>query len=246
MLLTFLIGAAQENTGGKSPLFFGVKVGGVHSTFRTDYQFKFAEHRMGYAAGGNIGYRINDLISVQVDALYVQEGASYVPSNYLYYEPDVVTNIDDISVQRLNSNVVLHTIEAPLRINLHFGTRDLNFKVFAGASYNFVFHAEAKNKLFVYDNNEDYYVELTKRVTDDITSRIKEYYIGGILGASVSFPTFGLESEIEARIKVGAMQLNNLGTLRYDNPGPNDWEAPESYLDDFSVQTFMITYGINF
>ena len=245
LLLAIIISNAQENKGADNPLFFGVKVGGVHSTFRTDYQFKFAEHRLGLVAGGNVGYKINELLSVQLDALYVQEGASYVPSNYLYHEPNLTSSNNDLEVQRLNSNVVLHSVEAPLRVNVHLGKGDLKPKVFAGAAINYIFYAEAKNKVFVYDNADNYYAEVSGRTTNKVTSKFKDYYIGGILGASIGFPVFGFETEVEARLKVGAQQVNNLETLQLNNQ-PSIWEAPESFLDDVSVQTLMITYGIKF
>lgn len=238
-------GLFAQDGGTDNGFLFGIKAGGVYSTFRTDYQFKFAEHRYGPAGGISIGYKFSSKFGFHVDAMYVQEGASYVPSDYIYYEPVKYADNDEIRFNRLNSNVILHMVETPLFLDFYFGSGNIRPRIFVGASYNYLLSAEAKNKLYVYDYNEDYYAFVDGRATDYVTSKFKDYYIGGILGAALHFDAFGLDNQIEGRLKVGAQPINNLATLKTENR-PNVWEIPESYYKDVSVTTFMVTYGINF
>jgi hypothetical protein len=113
----------QDGGGGSSGFSIGIKGGGIRSTMRTDYQFKFAEHRYGPVGGLSLGYRFSDLFGLQTDVLYTQEGASCVPAEYLYVEPSVYGSSDQIYLQRLNSNVVLHNVEVPLQFNFSYSFR---------------------------------------------------------------------------------------------------------------------------
>lgn len=219
-------------------LSYGVKAGIVSSTFASQGQkLESLESRTGLAAGIFGEYKILDYLGATVEVNYVQEGAMRVDPRYVYYYTSYESNAGAITKE--NSNILLHNIEIPVLVNYYLPDMgDLKVKAFAGASFDFILMAKAKNLLSVqFDGAEGQTsLVLNPRASDDITSSFEYYSIGAVIGTGVTYDMFTLD----VLFKLGVTPINNLATYNYNNGG-NFGEARE----DIMTNTLMIRLGVN-
>ena len=235
IILTFLfftipIVNAQDSSGGGLSINYGVKAGLVSSDFASDFQkLESTESRTSFSAGLFADVKITDLLGVSLEALYVQEGTMRMNPDYIYYESQITQDNGDITINRVNSNIVMHNIEVPLLINVYLGDNDFNSRIFVGGSFDYIYNVYAKN-LLSYSYDEEAYV-VSDRAKDVVKSSFKEYNIGAIIGAGISYEMIS----VDIRYKFGMMPLNNLATYNYRN----------YYKEDFSTNVLMISVGVN-
>jgi len=222
---------AQESSGGFSglELSYGVKAGLVSSAFASDFQkLETTESRTSFSAGLFANVKITDLIGVSLEALYVQEGTMRINSDYIYYDTRI-SSIDGLTIDRVNSNIIMHNIEVPLLVNLYLGNNDYNSRIFIGGSFDYIYNVYAKN-LISYSGEGEAYV-LSDRKKDVVSDSFKSYNIGAIIGAGISYDMF----TVDIRYKFGVMPINDLATFNYRN----------YYKEDFSTNVLMISLGLN-
>jgi len=231
LFFTIPIVHAQESTGGFNGLEFsyGVKAGLVSSAFASDFQkLESTESRTSFSAGLFANVKITELIGVSLEALYVQEGTMRINSDYIYYDTRISSN-DGLTIDRVNSNIIMHNIEAPLLVNFYLGNNDYNARLFIGGSFDYIFNVYANN-LLSYSGEDEAYV-LSERKHDVVSRSFKSYNIGAIVGAGVSYEILS----VDIRYKFGIMPINDLATFNYSN----------YYKEDFTTNVLMISLGLN-
>lgn len=230
LFFTIPIVKAQESSEGGLSIDYGVKVGLVSSDFTSDFQkLESTESRTSFSAGLFTNIKITNLLGVSVEALYVQEGTMRINPDYIYKESRVSPEGSSLTIDRVNSNIIMHNFEVPLLVNLYLGDNDYNSRIYVGGSFDYIYSVSAKN-LISYSSGEEAYV-LSDRKTDVVTSSFKEYNIGAIVGAGISYDII----TVDIRYKFGMMNVNNLATFNYRN----------SYKEDFSTNVLMISVGLN-
>lgn len=235
-ILTFLfftipiVNAQDASSGGGLSINYGVKAGLVSSDFASDFQkLESTESRTSFSAGLFADIKFTDLLGVSIEALYVQEGTMRINPDYIYYESSIYSGTGDLSINRVNSNIVMHNIEVPLLINVYLGDNDFNSRIFIGGSFDYIYNVYAKN-LLSYSADGEAYV-LSDRTTDVVSSSFAEYNIGAIIGAGISYDMIS----VDIRYKLGVMAINNLATFNYRN----------YYKEDFSTNVLMVSVGLN-
>lgn len=219
-------------------LTYGVKVGLSSSTFATNGQkLEHTESLTGTAAGIFGEYKILDYLGATVEVLYVQEGTMRLDPRYVYYHTTYNGDNGGTALTKENSNIRLHNIEIPVLVNYYLPDMgDIKLKAFAGASFDFIMMAKAKNLLSVqWGNNES--IVLSDRAKDDVTSSFEYYNIGAVIGAGVTYDMFTLD----VSFKWGLRPINNLATFNYENGGDDFGPARE----DFTTNTLLIKLGVN-
>ena len=232
LFFTIPIVKAQESGGGSGGISinYGVKAGLVSSSFASDFQkLESMESRTSFSAGLFADIRITDFLGVSIEGLYVQEGTMRMNPDYIYYESRISPDGSALTIDRVNSNIVMHNIEVPLLINLYLGDNEYNSRIFVGGSFDYIYNVYAKNLLSYSSGGESYVV--SDRALDVVSSSFKEYNIGAIIGAGISYDLIS----VDIRYKFGLMPINNLATFNYRN----------YYKEDFSTNVLMISVGLN-
>jgi len=220
-----LVNGQDGSSSDGIALNYGIKAGLVSSDFQ---KLESTESRTAYSAGLFVDYKITDLLGISVEALYVQEGTMRMNPDYIYYNGSMTTN-ESFTIEKVNSNIIMHNFEAPLLINFYLGQSNFNPKVFVGGSFDYIYNVYAKN-LLSYSSETDTYV-ISDRSLDVVTSSFKEYNVGAVIGAGISYEFLTLD----IRYKFGVMDVNNLATFNYQN----------SYKEDFSTNVLMVSVGMN-
>lgn len=236
LILTFLfftipiINAQDASSGGGLEVNYGVKAGLVSSDFASEYQkLESTESRTSFSGGLFADFKFTSHFGLSIEALYVQEGTMRLNPDYIYYEGSISSNEGSLTIDKVNSNIIMHNLEAPLLINYYIGNNDYNARIFVGGSFDYIYNVYAKN-LLSYSSDNAAYV-LSDRKMDVVSSSFTQYNIGAIIGAGISYNIIS----IDIRYKVGMMPINNLATYNYNN----------SYKEDFSTNVLMISIGLN-
>lgn len=233
-LLFFIVPYTQAQSESKSKsiggmeISYGAKVGLVSSDFASDFQkLESTESRTSFSGGLFGSIKITDLIGVTLEALYVQEGTMRLNSDYIYYRTSIPGS--GVTLNRVNSNIVMHNIEVPLMVDLYLGKSEYNPRVYLGGSFDYILSVTAKNLWAYYGGNDQRVV--SKRKPDNVSSSFKQYNVGAIIGAGISYDMFNFD----IRYKFGTMPVNNLATYNFRN----------TYKENFSTNVLMITVGVN-
>jgi hypothetical protein len=225
-------------SAGDNRFYFGAKGGLVSSVFAQDFQkMETTESRTGFSLGVFAGYQISDFIGLSVEALYVKEGTMHLDPNYIYFYNGISsseTYSQSITIQRVNSNIVLHNFEFPVLACFSLPKLgSLNAKLFAGGSFDLIYNAYAYNLLSVTSNNTNpstSYV-LSDRYYDNVTSSFAAYNLSGILGIGFEYGAYC----VDIRYKLGFVPINNMATYNLQN----------QYKADFTSNALIISVGVN-
>jgi len=222
------------NSTGGNRFYFGAKGGLVSSVFAQDFQkMETTESRTGFSLGLFTGYQISDFFGLSIEALYVQEGTMRLDPNYIYYY-NGISSSESITIQRINSNILLHNFEFPVLLCFSLPKMgSLNAKILLGGSYDIIYNAYAHNLLSVSSNNiypSASYV-LPDRYFDNVTSSFTAYNLSGILGIGFEYGAYC----VDIRYKLGFIPINNLATYNLQN----------QYKADFTSNALMISLGVN-
>jgi hypothetical protein len=217
------------------PLTFGVKVGLSNSKF-TGYQQNdwTGQNRWGFTLGGFAEYRPMDLVGVEIGLAYVQEGSAKADPSLIYsYEGWHFSDNSWIDA----SDITLHTLQVPVLINIRPPVSgDVTPRVILGYSFDFILNATAKNEITIATPTEsDNNLPLTSRNKDNVSSSFKALNMGPVFGLGLDFKSDKFTYMIDARYKIGIKDVNNLASLNYING-----------VRDFSINTFVVTFGIAF
>lgn len=239
ILLTVGFAFGQSEDGSRSSGFsYGVKAGLVSSTFASEYQkitHDFFESRTAFSAGLFGEYEITDFFGVSVEALYAQEGVLRADPRYLYYYTSFTST--DMTLSKVNSNVIMHNIVAPLTLNAYLPEMNgMRIKLYGGGSFDYMHKVYARDLLTISWNDEFWWLDethsilLSKRSRQDVTHSFEYYNISALAGAEFKYDMFS----VDVRYKVGMMPVSNLATFDYEN----------TYRQDFSVNTLFVSFGL--
>jgi len=230
MLFFGVTAFGQAESESSSGFSYGVKAGLVSSTFASEYQkitLRHTESRTAFSAGLFGEYQFTDFLGVSVEALYAQEGVLRADPRYLYYYTDYWS--DNMLLTKVNSNVIMHNIVAPLTLNAYLPEMSgMRAKLYAGGSFDYMHKVYARDLLSV--SSEDLSLVLPQRSREDVTESFEYYNISALVGAELKYDMFS----VDVRYKVGMMPVSNLATFNYEN----------TYRQDFSVNTLFVSFGL--
>lgn len=224
---------AQENTSSSGkPISFGARAGGVFSGF-TNHQEVFTNMRFGLNVGAFAEYKPLSFLGVSAEVNYVQEGAFHA-NPFLIYPASTVNYTQNI--YKTSSDIRLHTLQVPILVNLRAPkiSGSVSPKLILGYSFDFILGAYSKDMYMVTGTGGSDY-PMTNRGYVNVSSSIKNFNMGPIVGIGFDFASDKFTYMIEARYKIGINDINALGGLNTFN---------SQY--DFSVNTLSVTLGIGF
>jgi hypothetical protein len=212
--------AQNSGSGGDllSRFDFGVKMG-LNSSRLLVESAHFTAPKIGFQGGVFAEFRIIDAVSVSFEPMYMEQGANDINPQCFYsiFSP-LLTGLDRMDVR-------LKSISLPLLVNAVIPSEGLQPKFFAGASFDLYNWAYTYNRhIFTYNS-----VEKPSVTRDDITDRVKQLGISGIVGAGIVKKMDPLVLSVDLRYMIGLRNINNVP----DYPLLNN-------------STFALTLGIGF
>ena len=217
LLLLFIIVSfsslkAQESTvSGSSSggIYIGGKIGYgiVNFAAITNADVKFAETSYNNLSYGILGgYKLNSLLSFQLEANYAQYGARKIVATYLYSpQSPVLANVGSNStIDHVDMN--LYNIDVPLTVRLTLGEGGVSPYIYGGA--NLGINASARTLIVRKITFNDVIEYRTSR--DNITPRIIQNEFAPIVGGGVVVKMFNLSFFGDVRYKYGIKNLSNV------------------------------------
>jgi hypothetical protein len=217
ILLLFLIVSftslkAQENTvsGASSRGFYiGVQAGYGISNFEaiTNADVKFAKTSYDNVAYGILaGFKLNSLLSIQIEGNYAQYGAHNIVPTYIYSaQSPVLANVGSNSTVE-HVDMDLYNIDVPLTIKLTLGEGSFSPYLYGGVNYGINVSANASVVRKVTFNDITSY----RTSTDDITPRIIQNEYAPVAGCGVLIKMFRMSFFGDVRYKYGITNLSNV------------------------------------
>jgi hypothetical protein len=190
LLLTPLGTQAQEQAG---EAYLGVRGGLSQSTVNGD-AIGNADTRSEAGGGVFVGHNVNEVFSVQLEALYSIRGADNVDATGGPNESDAL----DLSGATLS----MKYLEVPILFKLTAPISAVKIRGFAGPALGFQFGAQI--------NGKDNYERLQS--TPSVSSRFRFYDISGIVGGEIGVPVPGNvvdEVAVDGRYNIGLADVDN-------------------------------------
>jgi hypothetical protein len=211
------------------PISFGIKVGASSSGFTRDRQV-FSDKKLGLACGIFAEYKLMGFLGVEVSANYVQEGGAHVSPKLVY--PVSLLNVNQL-VTKQSSDVLLHTLQVPLILNIRPSVMSENLcpRISVGYSFDFILNATSKDNVMMTSSPNN--ILISDRHKENVTSSFSAMNMGPILGLGLDFKSDKHIYLLDVKYKIGMSEINNLGSLTTTNG-----ERP------FSISTLTITIGI--
>lgn len=201
---------AQEETEESGPIniYAGVKGGYGISNFESTVKNvnDFAKMKYTNLLGGVVvGYKLNDMINIQLEGNYAQYGARDIKPEYVYSpnSPLLTSAADNVSLNQVNMTIT--NIDVPLTVQLKFGEGGMAPYVYAGANWGINFTTTTLIKKDVTDAEIG-----STRTYNDITDRIIQNEFAPIVGAGVTQSFGNISVMADARYKHGLTNLNNI------------------------------------
>lgn len=180
ILLLFCVSSALAQEESIGSFKFGAKAGAVISRF--DNAQPHTSERLGLTIGAVVEYGINDMLSVQAEPAYLQQGGKFVrfSDNTRFGDYDAFN-----SFYVTNANVTIHTIDLPVlaKFWLPFG-KEVNANVVLGPSASYRISANEKFER-TYHYNQTF---TTANGTEEVTSDYEKisYAVTAGVGGEVS------------------------------------------------------------
>ncbi len=220
IVVSFSTLKAQESTvsGSSSGGFYiGGKVGYGISDFEaiSNANVKFAETAFDNVSYGLLaGYKLNSLLSVQLEGNYAQYGAHKIATSYIYSPGSpVLANIGSNSVID-HVDMDLYNVDVPLTVKLSFGEGSFAPYIYGGVNLGINVSARTAIVRKVTFNDVISY----RTSTDDITPRIIQNEFAPVVGGGVLIKMFNLTFCGDVRYKRGYTNLSNIDNhLGYTN-----------------------------
>jgi hypothetical protein len=201
--------AQDSESGSPGGLFLGAKVGYgiVNYSAITKADAKFADVSYNNLAFGIIaGYKLNGLLSFQLEGNYAQYGARNIQTSYIYSPQSPVLANYGANSKVHHVNMDLFNIDVPLTIRLSFGSGNLTPYIYGGVNYGInVIGRTSIVRQVTYNVVIDYSTS-----TDDITPRIIKNEFAPIGGCGVMVNMFKMSFFGDVRYKYGFTNLNNV------------------------------------
>jgi hypothetical protein len=198
-LVVFLVLISSKSYGQGEPnsIRFGFKMGMTSSTFARDFQPVF-DPRIAPQIGLSIDYQVIDILSVSLDAMYMEHGIS---NHQIRSNPFV------------EENLAIYGIDAPLVINLYplgMGTRAIP-KFFAGNSFGFNLYERAVNYTKIGEvSGTPFFAKSLQKGSSDY----KLLDFGAIFGTGLLIPSERGLFSIDCSYRIGYFDISNhVGTI---------------------------------
>jgi Outer membrane protein beta-barrel domain len=211
IVVSFYSLKAQESSEASSPgkIFIGAKIGygitNFESTLKSETKFaKMAYDNLSY--GVLAGYKLNSLISFQLEGNFAQYGARKIIPTYLYSaQSPVLAPIGTNSVVD-HVDMDLFSIDVPVTIKLSLKEGDFSPYIYGGVNYGInVYGRSSIVRKITYNEVSDFQTS-----TDDITARIISNEFAPIAGCGVIVKMFKLSLFGDVRYKYGFTNLSNV------------------------------------
>jgi len=220
IIVSFSSLKAQESTvsGSSSGGFYiGGKVGYGMSNFIaiTNADVKFAETTYDNVSYGILaGYKLNSLLSVQLEGNYAQYGAHNIATSYIYSPGSpVLANVGANSTLD-HVDMDLHNVDVPLTIKLTLGEGSFTPYIYGGVNLGINVSATTSIVRKVTFNDVISY----RTSKDDITARIIQNEFAPVVGGGFMIKMFNLTFCGDVRYKRGFTNLSNVDNhLGYTN-----------------------------
>jgi hypothetical protein len=198
-LLMALLVLATATLKAQSSIGFGFKGGATYSSFSKGQPHTGG--KLGFTAGVFGNYSFSDLLGLQVEAAYFQQGGTFTrfraddrfSGEWDYFSRNVTT-----------SQVTLHNIEVPVLLRVNIPTQsEVKPLFFAGPSVGFNIRAtENYERTGEFEAGDGLYVTATGH--KDVTSEYNLYQFGATAGLGLEMPFVGEHKlTIDARYRRG-------------------------------------------
>lgn len=202
---------AQDSSdpGFLGKLYIGGKVGYgiVNFSALTKADVHFADvSYMNLSYGILAGYKLNDLLSFQLEGNYAQYGARNIVTSYIYSpkSPVLATYGANSSLDHVNMDI--YNIDVPLTVRLTLGSGNFSPYVYGGLNYGINVSARTSIvRKITYNDVIDYSTSY-----DDITPRIIRSEFAPIAGCGVMMKLFKMSIFGDVRYKYGYKNLSNV------------------------------------
>ena len=211
IVVSFYSLKAQESSESSSPgkIFIGAKIGygitNYESTLKAETNFaKMSYDNLSY--GILAGYKLNGLISFQLEGNFAQYGARKIIPTYIYsaQSPLLAPYGTTSTVDHVDMD--LFTIDVPLTIKLSLKEGDFAPYVYGGVNCGInVLGKSSIVRKISYNEVTDY-----RTSTDDITARIIKNEFAPIVGCGAVVKLFKLSFFGDIRYKYGFTNLSNV------------------------------------
>jgi hypothetical protein len=212
IIVSFSSLKAQESTVSASSsggLYIGVKAGYGIVNFKaiTNADVKFAKTSYDNVSYGILaGYKLNSLLSVQLEGNYAQYGAHNIVPTYIYSaQSPVLANIGSNSIID-HVDMDLFNIDVPLTVKLSLGEGGFTPYIYGGVNLGINVSAKASIIRQVTFNDVISY----RTSTDNITPRIIQNEFAPVAGCGVMLNIFKLTFCGDVRYKYGFTNLSNV------------------------------------
>jgi hypothetical protein len=217
---------AQET---ESPFSYGLHLGPSFSGF-TNHMEIFSQKKTGLSTGLFCEYKLKPYVSLSVEANYLMEGAFHV-SPYLIYPQSNIYYPGGL-VYKSSSDVTLHNVDLPVLFKFRPVTLSgASPFITVGYTFNFLITAVSRDMIMTSGINQ---IPVSDRSFETVTGSFQDWNHGPVAGIGLEFPGTKFKYAIEARYKVGLMDINDLAGLNAING---------QY--DFSVNTITFCISIS-
>lgn len=211
IVVSFYSLKAQESSESSSPgkIFIGAKIGygitNYESTLKSETNFaKMAYDNLSY--GVLAGYKLNSLISFQLEGNFAKYGARNIIPTYLYsaQSPVLASIGTNSTVDHVDMDIF--SIDVPVTVKLSLKDGDFSPYIYGGVNYGInVYGRSSIVRKITYNEASDFQTS-----TDDITARIISNEFAPIAGCGVIVKMFKLSFFGDVRYKYGFTNLSNV------------------------------------
>ena len=211
IVVSFYSLKAQESSESSSPgkLYVGAKAGygitNFESTLKSESNFSKISYN-NYSLGILAGYKLNGLISFQLEGNFAQYGARKIIPTYIYspQSPLLASFGPTSTVDHVDMDI--YTIDIPLTIKLSLKEGNFTPYIYGGVNYGInVYRKSSIVRKITYNEVSDY-----RTSTDNITQRIISNEFAPVGGCGVMVNMFNLSFFGDVRYKYGFTNLSNV------------------------------------
>jgi hypothetical protein len=205
-----LVLAAMSTLPAHSQMKFGLKGGTTVSSF--SHGQPHTGTKVGYTAGVFGAYSFSDLLGVQVEAAYFQQGGTWIR-----FKDDTRfgANADFFTKNVTSSAITLHNLEVPVLMRLTVPVEtEVKPVFFAGPSIGFNLHATER-----YERTGELAegVFVTAGGSKVVTSQYNLYQVGATAGLGLEIPMGSVNLLVDARYRYGINPvLNTFSYVEYN------------------------------
>lgn len=194
--------SAQGNassSGTTESINYGVKFGTTISQFTN--QQPHTNVKQGITAGGVVAYNFSDMLAIQLEVNYLQEGGQLLSIEHSWE----LSNDSWIDIKTDNRCVILHNLDIPLMLKYTLPLASAQVFINAGAAFGYNIYTSVKHETTVLTEIGSI---STYTSEENMTSNIERFNVGMIAGLGFEIPVFNNNYIlIDARYRYGLMPV---------------------------------------